>query len=568
VVIEANTPTPSGLDSSYYLCPGDTLNISLKGDSFIWSPNVFISDTTISNPLIYPPANQNYQLIYFDTNGCEGNDTTLIVVNGVIPTLAGPDQLICDGDSITLGGNPTGPIGTTFSWSPALNMNNITLSNPTVLPIANTTYTVITTNDTCKGTDQISVILQPLPILTTSADTFVCIGDSIQISANGIGAFSWNNGNTLSDSTISNPIAFPTAPTWYTVRLSDVNSCSAIDSVFVDLKSLPIADAGNTIEACKFSPTPIGGNPTGPIGSSYLWTPSSGLNFNGLANPLVTINKDASYIVQVTDSFGCIGLDSVQISVFRASDQTDTTHCDSINVVLAPILTHGTSPFTYSWEPSNLFNDPTSPSPIITVGQSNIYSVTITDDKNCKDTLVYTINSLQATQAAFSYDLIPTCQGIGIKLINESMGATSYEWMINSTTVSTEFEPTLIFNYGSSVNIMLATTSIDGCKDRTADSIQGTSFEDLLEVEIGNIFTPNGDGVNDFFEIAVNGELANCIDLNIFNRDGTTVYQSQGGIHSWDGRSSVGKKFPDGVYFYVLSINGFEYKGNITLLNQ
>lgn len=568
ILVEANTPISSGLDSSYFLCPGDTLTLSVIGDSFIWSPNTFISDTSVFNPKLYPPNNQTYFLNYFDTNGCEGNDTTNIIVNGTIPTNAGSDKNTCSGDSVQLGGNPTSPIGSTYIWSPSLNLNNTTIPNPTVFSTVTTTYIVRTSNDTCSGIDSVLVNVLPEPNLVLSSDTFTCITDSIQISATGIGSFLWNNGSSLSDSTIANPIAFPNTSTVYIVTLTDINFCTAIDSINVEVKQLPIANAGNVVDACKFLPVTIGGSPTGPLGSTYLWTPNTGLNFNELANPLVSIGNDVQYFVMVTDSFGCMGIDSVQVTIFRAFDQTDTSYCDSIQVVLNPNLSNGTSPFTYSWSPVNLVSNSTGASTQITVGQSNTYAVTVTDSQNCRDTLNYTINSLQASEAIFSYELIPTCNGVGVKITNQSVGAVEFEWTINGTTVSNDFEPILVFNYGTTIDLSLLTRSMDDCTDRASVRIIGESFEELLQVEISNVFTPNADGVNDYFELTFNGDLAQCIDLNIFNRDGVLVHQSNGGVHSWDGRSSVGKEYPAGVYFYILSINGMEYKGNLTLFRE
>ena len=113
---------------------------------------------------------------------------------------------------------------------------------------------------------------------------------------------------------------------------------------------------------------------------------------------------------------------------------------------------------------------------------------------------------------------------------------------------------------------MLSTSSVDDCKDRTSKTITGSTFEELLQIEIPNVFTPNGDGVNDYFEIKSNGDLSQCIELSVFNRNGAIVHKSTGGVHVWNGRSSSGNEFPDGVYFYIFTVNGKDYKGTITLL--
>lgn len=568
VIVNVNNLEPSGVLDGYFLCPGDTLDVNGVGNSFTWSPNVFISDTTIGNPQIYPPLDQTYFLNYFDVNGCEGNDTTSITVNVTVPTDAGMDMNVCDGDSFVLGGNPTGPFGTTYLWSPTTNMNNNQLGNPSVLPTSTTTYIVRTSNDTCTGIDSVTVTLLPAPTLTLSADTFVCAGDTTQIMAMGAGTFLWNNGSTLSDSTISNPLAFPSTSTYYTVTLTDGSACDRVDSILVSYQPLPLADAGLPVEACKSLPSPMGGSPTGPPGSTFLWTPATGLNFNGLANPLVTLNTDATYIVQVTDSLGCISYDTVAVEVFRASGTTDTTVCSNIEMELFAGTVNGTSPFTYSWTPASSVSDPTIANPTITTGTVTDYNVIITDSNNCRDTLDYTINSLASTDASFTYDVVPTCEGIGVQVTDNSTGASSYEWYINNQLVSTDENPVLVFDYNNTVEVKLVTVSSDGCIDSTQTTVTSPSFDSIAEIEVSNIFTPNGDGVNDYFEVTTNGDLSGCVELTIFNRNGAVVHQSSGGIHTWDGRSSVGKPFPDGVYFYIFTINGKEFKGTVTLLRS
>ncbi len=566
VVVTVNQLIPSGILSDYFLCPGDTLQVNAAGNTFLWGPNLFISAINIPNPQIYAPTDQTYSLNYFDVNGCEGNDTTVITVNATIPTDAGLDAPVCEGDSFLLGGNPTGPFGTTYLWSPTTNMNNNTFANPSVLPLATTSYIVITSNDTCTGTDTVLVTVNPVPSLTMPADTYVCAGDSTQLLAIGTGAFAWNNGTTLSDTNIANPIAFPTLGTFYTVTLTDAKSCESIDSVFVDNQPLPIVSAGGIVNACKFLPTPIGGNPTGPIGATYLWTPATGLNFNGLANPLVTIDKDAFYSVKVTDSLGCTGFDTVRVKVFRLSGFGDTTVCNNEKLRLSTQTTHGIAPFTYQWDNGNLLSDSTSSSPFVIAGSQSDFNVTVTDANNCNDTVKFTLNLFASSKSEFTYDILPTCEGVGVQVTDISSGAAAYEWLINGILVSEEQNPLVVFEYDKNATISLITTSADGCKDTTQVTVVGPKFEDIAAIKISNVFTPNGDGENDFFEITSNGNLSSCVELTVFNRNGAVAHQSSGGIHLWDGRSSTGQKYPDGVYYYVYDINGKEFHGNVTLL--
>ena len=84
-------------------------------------------------------------------------------------------------------------------------------------------------------------------------------------------------------------------------------------------------------------------------------------------------------------------------------------------------------------------------------------------------------------------------------------------------------------------------------------------------VQFTNLFTPNGDGHNDFWNIT---GIANCstCKVAIYNRYGQEVYQSENYQNDWAGGYD-GEKLPDGTYYYVISTEtGKIYKGAITIL--
>ena len=97
--------------------------------------------------------------------------------------------------------------------------------------------------------------------------------------------------------------------------------------------------------------------------------------------------------------------------------------------------------------------------------------------------------------------------------------------------------------------------------------VQGFDVDD----QINNVFSPNSDGVNDFFAFGEYG-MTN-IDVSIFNRWGQLVYSWQGENKSWDGKGTDGENLPEAVYFYVFKADGidghyYEEKGSITLIRQ
>lgn len=101
-----------------------------------------------------------------------------------------------------------------------------------------------------------------------------------------------------------------------------------------------------------------------------------------------------------------------------------------------------------------------------------------------------------------------------------------------------------------------------GCRDTVYDTLTVT---DILEAP--NIFSPNGDGINDVFTVKSNG--ANEFVLDVFNRWGAIVYTQTAKRLQWDGRTSAGVQLPCGTYFYHISspeIKGYKKAGAILLV--
>ena len=82
--------------------------------------------------------------------------------------------------------------------------------------------------------------------------------------------------------------------------------------------------------------------------------------------------------------------------------------------------------------------------------------------------------------------------------------------------------------------------------------------EDGLTLDIPNVFTPNGDGINDIFTIESTGVKE--IALSIFNRWGLKLYDFSGPKAAWDGVTGTGAKATDGTYFYFVKAIGFDGK--------
>jgi len=90
----------------------------------------------------------------------------------------------------------------------------------------------------------VEVTFRDIPALNAGRDTSICLGDELQLQAIGEGDFLGSPTGTLSNPSISNPIASPTEGTVYTVTLTDINGCVNSDEVTVTTIPQPIANAG------------------------------------------------------------------------------------------------------------------------------------------------------------------------------------------------------------------------------------------------------------------------------------------------------------------------------------
>ncbi len=70
------------------------------------------------------------------------------------------------------------------------------------------------------------------------------------------------------------------------------------------------------------------------------------------------------------------------------------------------------------------------------------------------------------------------------------------------------------------------------------------------DLQVPNVFSPNGDQVNDLFRVTTDGTTV--YELTVFTRTGTPIYHSVSPQIQWDGKSMDGKELKEGVYYYVI----------------
>jgi gliding motility-associated-like protein len=135
-----------------------------------------------------------------------------------------------------------------------------------------------------------------------------------------------------------------------------------------------------------------------------------------------------------------------------------------------------------------------------------------------------------------------------------------YLWQDGST--ATEYIPEESGIY------FLQVTDFNGCKSQALVNIELVD----CSITFPNIFTPNGDGINDLWLLSVSKPL--FFKVLVYNRWGNLVYESFSVGNWWDGNHfQTGEPCSEGVYFYIAEINSFEsvsysLTGNVTLMRE
>lgn len=151
----------------------------------------------------------------------------------------------------------------------------------------------------------------------------------------------------------------------------------------------------------------------------------------------------------------------------------------------------------------------------------------------------------------------------------ESVNATECEWWLNKSLITvTGSDTTFVFTEERTDTLKLICVNDFGCISK--DSVIIVTLNNATQLEIPNVFSPDGDGKNDLFQVKHNG--IKTFSASIFNRWGKLLFEWNDVANGWDGTVS-GKKATDGVYFYVISGTDitdkpFEEKGTVALINS
>lgn len=422
----------------------------------------------------------------------------------------------------------------------------------------------VTTDQGCTSETTDFVTIAPLPVIIFNF-TGECEGAPVQFlnqSSNQVGSidYLWSFGDTQFSGDV-NPSHVYASEGTYTINLTGTSSYGCVNSATQSITINPGPSASFTYnEVCTGFITDFVNTSTsgGSNIEGYLWTYG---------------DNDASVAQSPSHQYGWAGLYPVMLVVSSTEGCRDTAtanvnvwalptphiaaagplaFCDGGSVDLSVELANGQGAI---WST-------TATTATITVTETGQYIVNVYDEHGCqqKDTMDVTVWPLPNVTASND-----TTVSLGYNANLWAAGATYYNWVPDTYLDNANaVDPTSVSPL-ETITYVVTGTDDNGCTN-TADVVVTVNPDYTLETV--NLFTPNGDGVNDFWKIKNVNLYSDCV-VKVFNRWGVEVYSSTAYQNDWDG-TYKGEKLPEATYYYVVTCSGTEkeYDGAISILRN
>ena len=397
---------------------------------------------------------------------------------------------------------------------------------------------------------------------TVSGDVTICEGESTQLVATGGNNYQWSPITGLDDPTSATPTASPSVTTTYTVEITNAFGCDFEDNIQVTIQELNSAFDTTWLTPCDTFPSIQINTESNSTQQNYNWflngqpfNPSNSQNF--IFDPKVAGNYQ---LILQTENNGCTSADTIDFELLYNADATsllnvelsdEQTICQGETVPL--FVNGGTS---YLWSPAGSLDDPTSATPIATPDVTTDYQIEVFTNKvGCSLDTNLLITVIPEVTLDFGYEWseaecgeFPT-----VSFYNRSTGTEIYTWNINGQEFIGRIPPEIEATKEDTFKVIL--TGGDPLCAKT----------DSIEVPVNqfgtppNAFSPNGDGINDTFEIQGLGDGWHLI---IYDRWGKKVFESENYHSEWAGGNNGGETF----YYLLTSPSGATCKGYIHVL--
>jgi gliding motility-associated-like protein len=438
--------------------------------------------------------------------------------------------------------------------------------------------------------DGCTVVLNPeIPIKAsniragaTVSDTFLCDGglvlfnatsdlDSANITGDFIAQTIWDFGDGSSSTELN-----PTHNYVNTFGEIEVNfftstdfGCSDDTTFFISIFETPNGIAGGDATICVGESVQLSASGA----SNYLWSPANFIVNPTSATPTVLPTDSTEFQVILYNDIQCPDTQYVDVNVLQRLEGiagTSTQICRGESVQLSSELTvfPPNSNIIYEWFPPTALDDPSIANPISTPNSSITYTVTISsgDCETFSENVTIIVDGASFVNAGPDQIVV---SGGSADLTAFSPGNFNFNWFDSQGNF---LGNTPSINTGPVFETSTFEVQVGDNACRASDFVNVVILETCEDgiVTIPNVFSPNGDGINDVFRLETGLGVSSVGALKIFNRWGELVFQTEGVRDAWDGTQS-GKALDPGVYVYSIEVicsneTKSLRKGNITLL--
>ncbi len=451
-----------------------------------------------------------------------------VIYTGQAESNAGPDIEICSGEEITIG-VPNNP-DYVYSWEPTSGLSDPTISNPQIT-ITNEGTTPITEEfvvetslaenpGVCPTTDTVLVTIKPNPLALFEIPEEACTGEEVVVNFTGEEVdntvFDWDIENGTFDTTQD-----PSTVTWeesgnFTITLTlDADGCQ--DDFTSEITVHPVTGSTEEMIVCD----------------EYSWNDD-------------VLTNSGTYTFETTNVFGC---DSVAVLLLTVNESKETflsdEVCDSLIAPNGDILTVS-GEYTYIYEATN----------------------------GCDSTVYLDAVIYPTPDVSFSADPEEGFAVQEVTFTNNSSESSTNFWDFGDGMTAMDNNENVNHTYVEPGEYLVRLEGVNGiCSDDYEMTI--TILLPDVTFDVPNVFTPNNDGVNDFFKLKdiIGEDNIERFEIAIVNRWGNTIRTFNTLDFEWNGTTSNGELCTEGTYFYRISLQRkdleeFVYNGFVQLVRD
>ncbi len=424
-----------------------------------------------------------------DANGCQANINTCIELTEIpIPLAdAGTDATLCSGDTFVLGAPEV--LGYTYTWTPADNIDNDQVAQPVftapeLAAAESYTFNLIVEANGCSAEDDITLTVNPLPVVDAGPEGFICAGDQFALAASGGVDYLWtDDGSFVDPVNTANPNVAPAITTVYEVAVTDANGCTALATTTVTVQDAVATQLDFTPELCF-----------GLCNGSILVTPDGGYGDytvqwdQGLADGTEQLDLCAGdYTYTVTDAEGCSfseTLNIVELAEYVLVDAIATpTPCAGSSEGQIEIVSPEAVSFTL--DPGGVSNA----TGVFTDLPAGDYSVTAVDAAGCEVSAELQITELSAPiDFEVGFDVLTVCVDEQVDFTANAQGGDgnfTYTWYaqpdpLGVISTNNPYTVTVV----DELQIYVRAIDGNGCESEVLSS--AVVFESPMSIDLAN----------------------------------------------------------------------------------